>query len=302
MGQIAEMVLDAKGAKIRQSPVNTNRASVIGHECLRYLVYERIKWQEKTLHNARLQSIFDLGTVFEDSVLKDLKEAGITVIEQQRAFEWKEYLLTGHTDGKILWNGGAYPLEIKSSSPYAFDSINSIEDIKNHKYPYMRRYMAQITVYLLLSNIERGLLLFKNKVTGAIKDIWVDLDYSMGESLLKKAESINNHVISGTIPDPIEYNESICGDCGYQHICLPDHTGAEVEIDTGELATMLDRLEELKPAKKEYDDLDEQVKKSVEGREKILAGDWLITGKWQERKEMLMKATRFWRRTVRRAA
>jgi hypothetical protein len=90
----------------------------------------------------------------------------------------------------------------------------------------------------------------------------------------------------------------MCDDCGYAHICLPERVGKEVEIDTGELGAMLDRLDALKDARKEYEDIDEQIKKAVEGREKILAGSWLVTGRWMERKETLMKASRYWKRKV----
>jgi hypothetical protein len=102
-----------------------------------------------------------------------------------------------------------------------------------------------------------------------------------------------------------------CDGCSYAHICLPEHIGKEVEIDTGELATMLDRLDELKPIVKEYDEIDDQVKKAVEGREKVLAGSWLILGKWMERKSydipaeikaQYEKITQYWRKTIRRAA
>ena len=74
---------------------------------------------------------------------------------------------------------------------------------------------------------------------------------------------------------------------------------------------MLDRLEELKPVVKEYDEIDEQVKQIVEGREKILAGSWFVTGKYIEKKTydipadikaQYEKITRYWRRKVQRAA
>jgi len=175
----------------------------------------------------------------------------------------------------------------------------------------MRRYLSQVTIYCLLSNKEKAVILFKNKVTGALKEIWVPLDYELGETLLKRAEEINKHVKEGTLPDPIEYNELLCGDCPYHHICLPEHIGKEVEIDTGELETMLDRLEELKPAVKEYDEIDEQVKEIVTGKEKILAGNYFITGKWAERKSydvpveiktQYEKVTQYWRKTIKRLA
>ncbi len=308
---IVEKVLESKQREIRQSPVHSNRASQLGHECLRYHVFERTRWDEKVLHDVRLQSIFDLGREIENIVLKELREAGFQIHEGQRTFSWPEYKITGSIDGMIIIDGKAIPLEIKSSSPYAFDSINSVEDIKHHRYPYMRRYISQVTLYCLLSNKDKAVIVFKNKVTGALKEIWVPLDYDLGEILLKRAEAINAHVAAGTVPDPIPYDEMLCGDCAYAHICLPEHIGTEVEIDTSDLGEKLDRMEELKPAVKEYEEIDDQVKKMIEGREKVLAGSWFVTGKWYERKSydipaelkaQYEKITTYWKRTIRKTA
>lgn len=299
---IVEKVLESKQREIRQSPVNSNRASQLGHECLRYHVYERTRWHEKTLHDVRLQMIFDMGREVEEIVLKELREAGFQIHEGQRAFQWPEYKITGSIDGMLILEGEAVPLEIKSASPFAFDSINTVDDLKRHKYPYMRRYVSQVTLYCLLSNKDRAVILFKNKSTGALKEIWVPLDYDLGELLLKRAEAINAHVEAGTVPEPIKYDEALCGECPYAHICLPEVTGKEVEIDSGELEELLDRMDALKPATKEYAEIDSQIKRLVEGRDKILAGSWLVTGKWVERKGFQMPDSRFWQRKVMRAA
>ena len=299
---IVERVRESKQRAIRQAPVHSNRASQLGHECLRYHFLERTRWQEKSLHGVELQQIFDLGREIEEIVLKELREAGFQIHEGQRTFSWPEYKISGSIDGMLIIDGEAVPLEIKSASPFAYDSINSAEDIKRHRYPYMRRYISQVTLYCLLSNKEKAVIIFKNKVSGALKEIWVPLDWELGETLLKRAEAINSHVDAGTLPDPIPYDDMLCGECPYAHICLPEHIGTEVEIDTGDLSDLLDRLNDLKAAKKEYEEIDDQVKKIVEGREKILAGAWFVTGKWQERKESILPATRYWRRSVRRAA
>jgi CRISPR/Cas system-associated exonuclease Cas4 (RecB family) len=308
---IVEKVLEYKQREIKQSPVNSNRASQLGHECLRYHVFDRTKWNEKTLHNVSLQSVFDLGRDIEDIVLRELREAGFQVHESQRAFSWPEYKITGSIDGMIIIDGEAIPLEIKSSSPYAFKSINSVEDIKKHKYPYMRRYLSQVTLYCLLSNKDRAVIIFKNKVSGELKEIWVPLDYELGESLLRKAEAINAHVEAGTIPDPIPYNEMLCDECPFVHLCLPEHIGKEVEIDTTNLSEMLDRLEELKPIVKEYEEIDDQVKETVKGREKILAGNWFVTGKYYDRKSydvpaeiksQYEKVTQYWKTAIKKVA
>ena len=227
---IVEKILEAKGKKIKQWPVNANRASELGHECLRYLVLNRTRWQEKSPHDARLQMIFDMGRMVEDAVQQDLREAGFTIVEQQRPFSWPEYQITGSIDMKLVIDGDVFPCEVKSAAPHAFNSINSVQDMLSHKWAYMRKYPAQLTLYLLMDSKDRGLFLFKNKSTGEMKEIWVDLDYEFAESLVKKAEAINKHVADGTLPEPMEYSENICGDCAFQHICLPDRIGKEVEV------------------------------------------------------------------------
>jgi CRISPR/Cas system-associated exonuclease Cas4 (RecB family) len=307
---IVEKILETKERSIKQYPVHTNRASDLGHPCVRYHVLNRTKWEEKALHDTRLQLIFDLGKEIEDITIRDMQDAGFKVIEQQRPFTWKEYNITGTVDGKVLIDGEAIPFEVKSCSQFVFDKLNSVEDMKNGKYGYLRKYPTQLNLYLLMDNKNQGVFIFKNKQTGAYKEIWMSLDWNLGEEALKRAEAVNMHVAAGTLPDPI--NEDMwCNECPYAHICLPEQTGKEVEIDAGELAAVLDRMEELKPILEEYDELDAQVKKAVEGREKVLAGNWFITGKWMDRKSydipadlkaQYEKITKYWRKTIRRAA
>ena len=308
MFPIEEMVREAKRKKIKQFPVNSNRASDLGHACVKYHVLNRTKWQEKALHSVELQTIFDLGNEFEKIIIRDLEEAEIAVVEQQRAFQWQEYQITGHIDGKLLNSGKVYPFDAKSCSPYVFDSISDINSLKKGKYPYLRKYPTQLNLYMLMDNTDEGVLVFKNKVTGALKGVWMQLDYDLGEETLKRAESINKHLAEKTLPEGIN-NAFWCDDCPYKHICLPEQKGIEFEVVEGELGDMLDRMEVLKPFISEHKELDELIKKMTEGRPKILAGDWVITGSWYERKsydipssikEKYVTATKYWRRKITR--
>jgi len=86
---IVEKIIETKKSKIKGYPVNSNRASELGHPCLKYHVLSRTRWEEKSLHDVGLQFIFDMGNEIEEIVLKELAEAGIKVIEQQRSFQWK---------------------------------------------------------------------------------------------------------------------------------------------------------------------------------------------------------------------
>jgi len=282
---IVEKILEAKQAKIKQWPVNANRASELGHPCLRYLVLLRTRWQERALYDARVQMIFDMGRAVEDMVFQDLREAGFTIVEQQRPFSWAKYQITGAIDFKLAIDGKVYPTEVKSAAPHPFASINSVVDMLKHKYLYMRKYPAQLTLYLLMDGKEEGLFIFKNKSSGEVKEIWMDLDYDFAESLVQKAETVNKHVAEGTLPAPMDYDENICQECPFAHICIPDRIGKEVEItQDGELLELVNRYMELKPGAKEYDEVNERINKLVQGREKILVGDYFIEGKWQTRK------------------
>ena len=262
MPKFIDKIDNLKREHIKQYPCNSNRASEMGHECLRYLVFMRTKWQEKCLHDLELQYIFEEGNIHEDDVLNSIKKAGFKIIEQQKSFEWREYQITGHIDAKAVEDNCVIPIEIKSASPYTFEKIDGVESLKNAKYHYMRKYPAQMTLYLLMDNKEYGYFIFKNKQTGRLKEVRVDLDYQLGEELLKKAEAINRHVKEGTLPSHMPYDEDICIECGFRQICLPDVKRSALEfINNKEIEEKLDRYFELKPFKKEYDELDKHIKK-----------------------------------------
>jgi len=291
---IVEAYEELKRKRINQWPSNSNRASVLGHECERYLVFKRTRWQEEKLHGPKLQGIFDLGNVLEAAVLRDLAEAGVKVVEQQRAFSWPEHLITGHIDAKVLVNGSAMPIEIKTSSPYVWQSLNTLDDMKRGRYPYLRRYPAQMMLYLLMDNKETGLFLFLNKLTGELKEIPCPLDYQLGESLIQKADSINAHVASGTVPPCIEYDEMTCGECGFLAICLPEVKRNAIEFsDDSDLLVDLKRRYELAGAKSEFDRLDKSIKERVSSHEKLVVGEFLITTKMQSRKAYTVEASEY---------
>ena len=283
---LIERILENVKKDIRLRPCHTNRASSLGHICERKLVFDRTRWQEATLHDVGLQLIFREGHLQEQAVLKDLTEAGWQVIEQQRDYEWKQYQITAHLDGKVVLPDYMLlpPLEIKSMNPYTFKQINTAQDILQSKKHYIRAYAAQMMVYLLLSNSDKGVFIFKDKSSGLLKEIWMELDYQMAEELVKKAERINGYVAAGETPPPIPWDEDICGRCAYAHICLPEAKREAIDLTNDpELEEKLKRRVVLDPLRKEYAELDDEIKDLVKEKPRVLCGDFLLTGKWQER-------------------
>ena len=297
---ICEKVLEYRKNKAKIWPCKSNRASEIGHNCLRYLVYSRTRWQEKLLPEPILLSIFEEGNIHEAAVIRLLQDAGFTILEQQRAFSWDRYNITGHIDGKIIIEGEAFPFDIKSMSQNSYNSVNCIKDMINSKFWWVRKYPWQLQAYLLMDNKKEGVFICKSKATGELKEIWMSIDYDMGEKLIQKAEAINKHIIDKTLPEPT-IDEDICPRCDFKHICLPDmKLGAEIKIenDLG-FINELNRRNELMPYVKEYEEVDERIKKKLIGKEKIMAGNWFISGKLIKRSGYTtIKPSEYWKHNI----
>ena len=116
-----------------------------------------------------------------------------------------------------------------------------------------------------------------------MKEIEVNLDYDLGETLLKKAETINRHVDDNTLPDPIEWDDNICMECGYLHVCNPVRITKELEVvDDDELNELLIKRESLQQYAKEFEEVDGILKEKLEGKDKLIVGDYYITGAWRK--------------------
>ena len=303
-------ILDTETAKrIKSWPHPNNRASEAGHPCVRFLVLSRTSNELKILHDVGLQRIFDEGNLHEDALMREMQDAGLRVIEQQRAYEWKKFQLTGRIDGKLPVDSSRIPLEIKSSSPNVFAAIRELApiDMLKSKFSWIRKYPAQMLLYMLMEGAEYGLMVFKNKTTGekAQKVFRLEgelLEYA--ESILKKLEAVNAHVAEGTCPDAALIDD--CKGCAFcKTACFPGADyGPGIDIlQDPDLEAKLDRRGELEAGAKEFDALDKEVKDSFKGRRGAVVGSWIIESSKHERrgvdlpseiKKQYEKVTEYW--------
>ena len=275
--QINERLFKAKADKITVYPCRNIRASNLGFPCERYLYLLIKHWDEQKPHDVGLQNIFDLGNTLEEHTIKNIKEAGFEVVTPTvRSWKIDKPLITGREDIRIKdENGELLPVEIKGISPQEWNKLNSVEDFLKSKKPYIQQYPAQLFVYMYHFGKEKGFFALTNKLTGETKFIEVPLDYEYGEKMLQKAERIYKALDENKPPEACE-DISICENCSLQHICgecrrIP----ADIEVD-GELDELIKRKEELAPAKKEYEEVDKEIKARVGEREKVITGEYLI--------------------------
>lgn len=287
----AETINNALRDKLQEKckvyPQNNLRCSSIGHPCWRYVYLSITNWEDKPAPDVGLQGIFDLGNTLEEHVINHIKAAGFEVITPTaHSFRIDPQGITGREDLRIKdpETGELIPVEVKSISPYEFDKLNCFEDFVNAKKPYIRAYAAQIQLYMLKFGKEYGFFALINKLTGAIKFVRVEFDYDFCEKILSKADFINKCLADKTPPDACD-EIGLCENCDLQHICGQcKRAAADVEVD-GELEELINRKQELAVAKKEYEEVDKQIKDIVGERERVITGTYLI-----ERKSVTRKA------------
>jgi CRISPR/Cas system-associated exonuclease Cas4 (RecB family) len=301
MGLIRDAVEKLKESRIKRNPAYTVRASSLGYYlpeldgCVRRGVFDIKRWQDKKLHDVRLQAIFDEGNEQEKIVLAELAKAGIMIVEQQSAFSIPDIdgsvLITGHIDGVILESNdsssyNAYPIEIKSMNPNIFAKVNSEDDLMLKS--WTKAYLAQIQIYMKMKNATKAYFILKDKSNGTIKEIEVFFNPELYDACERVAREINQHVKADTYPDRISDIDK-CKMCSFNHICLPDiDFGKELQIHDDKLfEDKLDRYFELEDAKKEAvslykDSISPKMKATAQtygGTLNVLLGKYHLTGK-----------------------
>jgi hypothetical protein len=206
--------------------------------------------------------------------------------------------LTGHIDGLLIHDSEAMPFDVKSVNPHDFQRIGSARDLASSGKAWLQKWPAQVLLYCLMSNHERGFLYLKNKITFEPKVIWFDLndaatlDYA--EGILRRLETINRHVREGTLP-PVHDDPDTCRGCPFFHVCLPEIKREALELlESTELEAKLRRRAELEAAAREYEALDREVRQALQGRERAIVGDWLIVGRPVTRKSYTVPETTYW--------
>jgi CRISPR/Cas system-associated exonuclease Cas4 (RecB family) len=296
----AEVVTKYEQYKLHDSGVRgrgmatANHVTALTHECEAYAIYNRlVPANARKSLEPRLAMVFSEGRDQERIVKRDLMDAGFDVYEQQSQMVWPEFQIVGHQDFSIRQPGfGGVHVDVKSCAPFTFDSIDSVEDLLNHKWSFVRHWYSQLVLYMVLQNCETYWLMLKNKSTGKLKVIELRLNddaYREAERMIAKAKRVNEAVAKGQEPELAQKitDPSVCSECEFFNVCLPDmgFKGKAVMLsaeEIGELESMLERRAELESAASEYDSVDKEIKetiKEVAGTESdvVLVGEWIAS-------------------------
>lgn len=276
-----------------RSLATANWVTTLAHDCEAYAVFMRtVPPEDRRGMKDSLGMIFSEGDDQARAIKRDLIDMGFEVSSEEGQVAWPKYQITGRRDLKLLKPGTRkrVPVEVKSCSPFTYDSIDSVADIREHKWSFIQKWDKQVALYMVLDSQPEYWLLLKNKSSGQIKIIQYTLgdeEYRIAEVMLKKAEKTNHLVQIGQMPTPaMKLNDpDVCGECEFFPVCVPDldfGLGARVLTDeaAGEMSMKLDRHAVLKPMAKEFEDLDDELKTEVktlcsDGTADVVVGDWM---------------------------
>lgn len=264
-------------------------ATMLGYECERRIVYQRVTpWRAEAI-SAELASIFEEGNMHERQVVRELEEElGVKLRERGASFRDRGLDIVGALDFEALVDGvGWVPTEVKGLTFIPGDDVDDV-DLSDAPSALHRRYFSQLQIYLFLKAKEFGLFIFKSKTTGRWRVIGVRMDLEHVEKLLKRAERVRDavslyersfsrvfpftqdgpsdgaihiatnwdeatHLADTELPERL-LSRSECARCPFQKSCNPSQAPVDPALimEDQDLIAMLNRRQDSKDAWKTY--------------------------------------------------
>jgi len=220
---------------------------------------------------------------------QEMVDAGFKLWHPGRV-EWEEFELTNEIDDMITENPKGerqkIVLDYKSCDPYVFRDVRrmgSYDDLLGSKYWWLKHYPIQMLLGQARYKNQEGLLVFKDKSGGGKHEVFGLLDdhKELLREVLARMKEVNKHVAEHKAPAAVRIPE--CEKCEFLEFCFPDSPPMEGEApmkrisgeEAASVITSLERMAELEPLAKEYEDLKGGIKSMFKG-ESVRVGDWII--------------------------
>jgi hypothetical protein len=292
--EIQERRAEALERKREIYPKNNPTASDLS-PCARETALAILHWQQRPPFPSELLARLERGKVIEDVVLRELSALGLYARVERKPFEIRgrngQLLLRGKIDGFLEWEGTDYPMEVKSLDRNLFARIDAADDF--NRYGLLAKWPRQIQAYLYANGLAEGFFLLDD-CQGHWKLVPITLNYDVMEGILRQCEEATRAVelVRLGAPEddalpPYHGEISVCRRCwAFARVCNPPNLatseGLRV-IDDPALELMLTRRDEIVKLAREYERLDDEIKKIFRNVPESVCGPFLIRGKVQPR-------------------
>jgi CRISPR/Cas system-associated exonuclease Cas4 (RecB family) len=157
----------------------------------------------------RILRLFDHGNYIHRLIIKALSEQG--VLEGEEVNIPPQEIISGRADALLKIDNQRYVLDIKSINRNGFQVLK--EPKKDHQ--------NQLQLYLHFFQIKKGILLYVNKDTQALKEFSLPYDSKLSKSLLDDLFILRKEIDQDLIPArlPNWPGNPQCRYCPYKDIC-----------------------------------------------------------------------------------
>jgi hypothetical protein len=271
-------------------------------ECTRRMVYEMTVPDQQPALDAHVLAKFRRGDDRERDLLADLTTIGrnadppFRIIGQQERFALRDRksrtVVVGKVDARLEINGARAPIEVKSWSPFLVDRLDRFDDVFANRWTQSGGY--QLLSYLFGAGEPFGFLLLDQSGVPKLLPVELDRHLDRVEVFLTRAELALDHVVAGTLPDFLEGEPDECTTrCPfYGATCNPPLSapGGLTVLDDPELEAALERREAIKKIGKEFNDLDDELKKRLRGVTRGVVGKFEVRGYWGKQPRLELPA------------
>jgi len=199
-------------------------ASIIGHECERY-VWNTFRWLKQEQFEGRMLRLFARGQDEEPRFVKALASVGIQVQELDAA-TGKQLRISdcnGHFGGSLDGVGWTPPGAVEFLVEFKTHGLKSFDELVKYGVAQAKpQHVVQMQTYAPYYKLTHGLYCAVNKNTDEFHFEWLTLDWNIGALHVAKAERLIN---SQTPPKKISETPTYfkCKWCHFSGICHSNH-------------------------------------------------------------------------------
>jgi len=179
-------------------------------KCQRSVFFKFKKAPREELE-ARVLRMFDYGDYIHNFIMKPLlAQKEVHVVSAEVNINSQE-LISGRADAIISDGKELYILDIKGINGSIFDSLTQPKE----------EHIAQLQLYLHFFKREKGILLYVNKDTLALKEFPISYDPAWAKMLLDNLVKLKTKIEANIIPQRLlDYPENWqCKYCQFKEIC-----------------------------------------------------------------------------------
>lgn len=213
-------LIDKASLRSRKSeaPRSYIGASIVGNHCDALLGFSVRGYPDNPPNSPHVLRIFELGHTVENIVVRDLKKAGLPIIEANpmtgKQWTYRLYggLVIGHADGLMDFEGEPHIVEIKTMNAASFSKFDTIGIKYSH-----RSYYDQVQFLMGLSGYKKTMFIAYCKDTSKYHVEYVDFDPFAFSVLVMRVQRVLGGHAEKISNDTTDWR---CMDCFKREACV----------------------------------------------------------------------------------